>query len=63
MLHMHQYNIIILSKTWLKDNKNILNYIQTPSYILSYRNKNEIRVAGLYIKDSIEYMTSQLQSD
>ena len=57
MLQEHLFDILTLSEMWLKDDVNLLNYVQIPGYKFSYRNRNEKRGegVGLYIKDSIEY--------
>ena len=57
MLQEHPFDILTLSETWLKDDVNLLNYVQIPGYKFSYKNRNERRGGGvgLYIKDSIEY--------
>ena len=57
MLQEHLFDILTLSEMQLKDDVNLLNYVQIPGYKFSYRNRNEKRGegVGLYIKDSIEY--------
>ena len=57
MLQEHPFDILTLSETWLKDDVNLLNYVQILGYKFRYRNQNERRGGGvgLYIKDSIEY--------
>ena len=57
MLQEHPFDMLTLSETWLKDDVNLLNFVQIPGYKFSYRNRNERRGGGigLYIKDSIEY--------
>ena len=55
MLQEHPFDILTLSETWLKDDVNLLNYVEIPDYKFSYRKRNERRGGGvgLYIKDSI----------
>ena len=57
MLQEHPLFILSLSETGLKDDANLLNYVQIPGYKFSYKNRNERTGGGvgLYIKDSIEY--------
>ena len=56
MLQEHPFDILTLSET-LKDDANLLNYVQIPGYKFSYKNRHERTggVVGLYNKDSIEY--------
>ena len=59
MLQEHPFNILALSETWLKDDVNLLNFVQIPGYKFSYKNRNERRGGvGWYIKDSVEYKVS-----
>ena len=57
MLQERSFDILPLSETWLKDDVNLLEYVQIPGYKFSYKNRNERTGGGvgLYIKDSIEY--------
>ena len=43
MLQEYPFNILTLSETWLKDDVNLLNYVQIPGYKFSYKNLNERR--------------------
>ena len=56
MLQEHPFDILTLSETRLKDDVNLVNYVQIPDYKFSYKNQNE-RSGGvcLYTKDSIKY--------
>ena len=51
ILQEHPFDILTLSETWLKDNMNLLNYVQIPGYKFSYKNRSERRGGGvgLYI--------------
>ena len=40
MLQEHPFDILTLSETWLKDDVNLLNYVQIPGYKFSYKNQN-----------------------
>ena len=42
MLQEHPFDILTLSET-LKDDANLLNYVQIPGYKFSYKNRNERR--------------------
>ena len=57
MLQEHPFDMLTLLEMWLKDDVNLLNFVQIAGYKFSYRNRNERRGGGigLYIKDSIEY--------
>ena len=55
MLQEHPFDILTLSETWLKDDVNLLNYVQIPGYKFSYWTRNKRRGVCLYIKDSIGY--------
>jgi len=57
MLKQHQFDIITLSETWLKDNKHLLEYVKLSGYNFSFKNRDNKRGGGVgvYIKDTIEY--------
>ena len=57
MRQEHPFHTLTLSETWLKNDANLLNYIQISGYKLSCKNRNERRGegVGLYIKFQIEY--------
>ena len=40
MLQEHPFDILTLSETWLKDDVNLLNYVQIPGYKFRYKNRN-----------------------
>ena len=44
---------LTLSETWLKDDVNLINYIQIPGYKFSYKNQNERRVGVLVYMSKI----------
>lgn len=52
-----QVDIVTLSETWLKDDKNVLNYVNIPGYNVEFRNRDKKRGGGvgMYIKDTIKY--------
>ena len=43
MFQEYPFDILTLSETWLKDDVNLLNYVQIPGYKFSYKNCNERR--------------------
>ena len=47
MLQEHPFDILTLSETWLKDDVNLLNYVQIPGYKFRYKNRNERRGGGV----------------
>ena len=61
MLYQHPFDIITLSKTWLRNDKNLLQNVQIPGYSFYYKNRDE-RLGGgvgIYIKDAIKYKEQQ----
>ena len=46
MLQEHPFDILTLSETWLKDDVNLLNYVQIRGYKFSYKNRNDRRGVG-----------------
>ena len=61
MLCQHPFDIITLSKTWLRNDKNLLQNVQIPGYSFYYKNRDE-RLGGgvgIYIKDAIKYKEQQ----
>ena len=59
MVNELKFDIITLSETWLKNDKHLLEYANTPGYKFSYRNRDEKKGGGVgvYIKDCITYKT------
>ena len=57
MLQEHPFDILTLSETWLKDDVNLLNYVQIPGYKFSYRNRNERRGGGVVYISKIQLNT------
>ena len=57
MINESKFDIIVLSETWLKNDKHLLEYVNLPGYKFSYRNRDEKRGGGVgvYIKDCITY--------
>ena len=58
MVSKSKFDVITLSKTWLKKDKHLLEYVNLPGYEFSYmKNKDEERggSVGAYIKDCITY--------
>ena len=61
MVYHHTFDIITLSETWLRNDTNLLQYVQTPAYSFRYKNRDEWRGGGvgMYIKDTIKYKEPQ----
>ena len=61
MLHHHPFDIITLSETWLRNDTNLLQYVQIPGYSFCCKNRDERREGGvgIYIKDTIKYKKRQ----
>ena len=57
MVNESKFDIITLSKTWLKNDKHLLEYVSLPGYKFPYRNRDEKRggCVGVYIKVCITY--------
>ena len=51
MLQEHPFDILTLSETWLKDDVNLLNYVQIPGYKFSYKNRKEEEGVSVYISN------------
>ena len=47
MLNIHQFDIITLSETWLKDNVNLLNAVDIFGYNKSFRNRDQVKGGGV----------------
>ena len=43
----YQLNVFKLSETWLKENKQLLNYVSMPGYTLEYRKRKSVRRGGV----------------
>ena len=52
MVNESKFDIITLSKTWLKNDRYLLEYVSLPGYKFSYRNRDGKRGGGVgvYIK-------------
>ena len=61
MLYQNYFNIITLSETWLRNDSNLLQYVQIPGYSLCYKNREEWQgdSVGMSIKDTIKYKEQQ----
>ena len=55
MLNIHQFDIITLSETWLKDNANLLSSVEIPGYNNNFRNRDRVKGGGVgyYVKNNI----------
>ena len=47
MVNESKLDNIILSETWLKNVKHLLEYVSLPGYKFSYRNRDEKRGGGV----------------
>ena len=47
MVNESKLDNIILSETWLKNVKHLLEYVSLPGYKFSYRNRDEKRDGGV----------------
>ena len=62
ILYQHPFDIITLSETWLRNDKNLLQYVKIPGYSFCYKNRDERRGGvGMYIQDTIKYTERQIQ--
>ena len=54
MLYKHPFDTITLSKTWLRNNANLRQYVLIPGHNFFYKNRDEGQESGvgLYIKDT-----------
>ena len=57
MFYHHPFDIITLSETWLRNDTNLLQYVQILRYSFCYKNRDERRGGGvgMYIKATIKY--------
>ena len=57
MLQEHHFDILALSKTCLKDDVNLLKYVQIPGYKFNCKNLNERRGEGVVYLSKIQLNT------
>ena len=57
-METYKFDIMTLSETWLKNDQNVLNYVNIQGYNVEYRNRDKKRGGrvGMYIKSSIKYL-------
>ena len=62
MLNTQKFDIMTLSKTWLKDNPHLLDYVKIDGYEVKFRNREHTRGVGvgLYIRPDIKYKLGQV---
>ena len=55
MHNAHQFDIITLSETWLKDNVNLLNSVDIRGYNKNFYNRDRVKGGGVgyYVKSDI----------
>ena len=49
MLNEYQFDIITMSEKWLKDNQNLLDYVDIPGYNLEYTNHDNKGGGGVEV--------------
>lgn len=47
MLNLYKFDIMTLSETWLKNDKNMLNYVEIPGYDFLYKNREGKKGGGV----------------
>ena len=57
-MKQYPFDVLTLSETWLKDNRQLLEYVSIPGYNFEFRNRENIRGGGVgaYIKESVQYI-------
>ena len=57
LMNTYQFDIMTLSETWLRDNKDILSHVKITGYNIEYNNRDKKRGGGvgMYIKDTLPY--------
>ena len=60
-LQQDPFDIIMLSETWLRDNKHLLGYIKMPGYNFLYKNRkqNHGGEVGAYIKEKFSFIARE----
>ena len=53
MINENQFDIVTLFKTWLRDNKHLLDYVEIAGYNFVYKNRERKRggALGAYLKE------------
>ena len=56
-IQSYPLDIVTLSETWLKNHKELLEYVSIPGYATEFRHRDVIKGGGVgaYIKESIKY--------
>ena len=59
MLTQHQFDLITMSETWLKQNKALLDHLEIEGYKKDFRHRDEKRGGGVgfYLKSDIKHKT------
>lgn len=57
LLETYQFDIAVLSETWLKNKPLLLKHVAISGYTFEYHNRVKIKVGGVgfYVKESISY--------
>ena len=56
MINEYQFDIVALTETWLRDDKDLLDYVKISSYNFVYRNREQKRGGvGAYLKEKLDF--------
>ena len=57
MINENQFDIVTLSKTWLRDNNHLLDYFKIPRYYFVHKNRQQKRGGrvGAYLKEELDF--------
>ncbi len=50
LLETYKFDIVALSKTWVKDNPLLFDHVSIPEYTFEYHNQDKIRDGGVGFK-------------
>ena len=59
MINGNQFDIVTLSKAWLRSNKHLRDYVKIPGYNFVYKNREQKLVGGVgaYLKEERDFKT------
>ena len=57
MINEYQFDIVALTETWLRDDKDLLDYVKISSYNFVYRNREQKHGGGVgaYLKEKLDF--------
>ena len=57
IIQRYEFDVVMLSETWLKDNPQLLSHVSIPGYASEFRNRDKIKGGGVgaYIKENVKY--------